>query len=34
MKWTRRDKLRLLRDGALLVIGLGLMIGDYILGDR
>jgi hypothetical protein len=33
MKWTRRDKLRLLRDGALLVIGLGLMIVDAVRGE-
>jgi hypothetical protein len=33
MTWTRRDKLRLLRDGALLVIGLGLMIVDAVRGE-
>jgi hypothetical protein len=33
MKWTRRDKLRLARDAALLVIGLGLMIVDAIRGE-
>lgn len=33
MKWTRRDKLRLLRDGALLTIGLVLILVDAVRGE-
>jgi hypothetical protein len=33
MKWSRCDKLRLARDGLLLIIGLGLMIGDALRGE-
>lgn len=33
MTWTRRDKLRLLRDGALLTIGLVLILVDAVRGE-
>lgn len=33
MNWSRRDKLRLARDGLLLIIGLSLMVVDAVRGD-
>lgn len=33
MRWSRRDKLRLLRDGALLTIGLLLVLVDVVRGE-
>jgi hypothetical protein len=33
MTWSRRDKLRLVRDAALLTIGLGLILVDALRGE-
>jgi hypothetical protein len=30
MTWTHRDRIRLLRDGVLLVVGLGIVVGEYL----